>query len=66
MAVKSADVFLDQIDPRRRNVQRGVVGEAERQILLVLAILGHGVHAGEFRDAVGDVDDVIALLEIEK
>ena len=66
MPVKSADVFLNQVDPRRRNVQRGVVGKSQREIFLVLAVLGHRVHARELGDAVGDVNDVIALLEIEE
>ncbi len=66
MAVKSADVFLDEIDPRGRHVQDGVVGESEGQIFLVLPVLGHRVHAGELGDAMRDVNDVISLLEIEE
>ncbi len=60
MAAEPADVFLDQIDPRRRHVQRGVLGEAQREIFLALALLGDRVHARELGDAVGDVDDVVA------
>ena len=61
-----ADVFLDQVDPRRGHMQRRVVGKAEREIFFALAVLGDLLHAGEFRDAVGDVDDVIADFQIEE
>ena len=66
MALKPADVFLDQIDPRRRNVQRCVLGKSQGEIFLACAILGDRLHAREPGDAMGDVHDVIAGLEIEE
>ena len=66
MPVEPADVLLNQVDPRGRHVQRRVVGEAERQVFLALAVLRDRLHAGELGDAVGDVDDVVADLKIEE
>src|SRR3954452_14469234 len=66
MPRKPANVLLDQVDPRRRHMQRRVVRKAQREIFLALALLGDCLHAGELRDAVGDVNDVIADLEIQE
>ena len=66
VAVEAADVLLDQVDPRRRHVQRRVLGEAEREVLLALAVLGDRLHPRELGDAVGDVDDVVADLQVEE
>ena len=66
MSGESADVFLDQVDPRRRDVQGRVIGKSEREILLALAVLGDRLHPGELGDAVCDVNDVIADFEVEE
>ena len=66
MAVKTADVFLNQVDARGGNVEGGVVCKSQRQIFLAAAVLVDGVHAGEFGDAVGDVDDVVAGFQVEE
>src|SRR3954452_8456211 len=66
MPRKPANVLLDQVDPRRRHMQRRVVRKAQREIFLALALLGDCLHAGELRDAVGDVDDIVANLEVQE
>ena len=65
-SLESADVFLDQVDAGRRHVQRRVLGKAQRQVFLAGSILGDGLHPHEARDAMGDVDDVISLFQIEE
>jgi hypothetical protein len=66
VAGEAADVLLDQVDLAGRDVQGRVVGEPERQVLLALAVLGDRLHADELGDPVGDVDDVVAGLEVEE
>src|SRR5262245_46979853 len=66
MPLKPADVFLNQIDPRRGDVERRVLGESQREIFLALAVLGDRLHACELGDAVRNVNDVVAGLEIEE
>jgi hypothetical protein len=66
VALEAADVLLDQVDPCGRNVNGGVLGEAEGEVLLALAVLADRLHADELGDAVRDVDDIIAGLEVEE
>src|SRR5581483_308735 len=66
MPGEATDVLLDEIDPRRRDVQRCVVGKAEGEIFLALSVLGDGLHAGEFCDAMRDVNDVVADFQIQE
>src|SRR4051812_44152472 len=66
MTVKPADIFLNQVDARRRNVQRGIVRKTQRQILFAAPLLGDRVHSGELGDAMRNMDDVVADFQVEE
>src|SRR5690242_14812805 len=66
MPAEPADVFLNQIDPRRRHMQRRILGEAQREIFLAPALLGERLHARELGDPMRHVNDVIADLQIKE
>ena len=66
MALEAADVFLDEVDPRRRDMQRRVVGEAKGEIFLALTILGDLLNPGELGDPVRDVNDIITGLQVDE
>src|SRR5690348_12080999 len=66
MAAEVANVFLNQVDSGGRNVQRRILGKSQRQILIALAILADRFHSHESRDAMGDVNDVVSIFEIEE
>ena len=57
----AADVFLHQIDLRRRHVDAGAVAELEDEVLFGLPVLLEHLHAAIAGDAVADVDDEVAL-----
>jgi len=61
-----ADVLLNQVGLRHRHVEQGVVGEAEREELLLPPLLGEHPEALELGYAAGDVDDVVALVEVDE
>ena len=47
-------------------MQGGVLREAEREVFLAAPVLADRLHAGELGDSVGDVDDVVADLQVEE
>jgi hypothetical protein len=66
MALETADVFLNQIDARSRDVQRRVLGKAQREIFFAVSVLRDRLHPGEPGDSMGHMDDVIAGFQIQK
>ena len=64
--LRAADVLLDQLDRRGRHVDLRALGKLELQKLLGAAVLLEELEPTVAADAVGDVDDVVALVEIEE
>ena len=62
----AADIFLDKVDRRGRHVDLRALGKLDLQKLLGAALLLQQLEPPVATDAVGDMDDVIALVEIEK
>ena len=60
------DVFLDEINLRRRHRHPDAVAELELEELLLLAVLVDHLHAAVAGDAVADVDDQVALGQVEE
>ena len=65
-ALRAADVLLHQVDLRRRHVDARAVAELQDQVLLGLAVLLQHLHAAVAGDAVADVDDQVALVQVEE
>ena len=64
--LRAADVFLHQVDLDRRHEDLRAAVELDLQVLFVLALLLDQPQAAIPADAVGQVDDQIALAEIEE
>src|SRR5687768_17330976 len=66
MSLKSADVFLDEIDSIGRDVQRGIFGKSQCEVFLTSTLFADRLNTRELGDAVRHMDDVVPHLQIQK
>ena len=62
----ATDIFLHQVDLRCRNIDARALAEFEDEVFLGLAVLFEHVHAAKTGNAMTDVNDQIALVQIEE
>ena len=62
----AADVFLHQIDLRRRHKHARAFAEFQDQMLLGVAVLVQNLHAAVASDPVADVHDEVAFIQVEE
>ena len=65
-AVEAPDVLLHQVDLADRHMDDGVVGELDREVLVVAALALERFQTEETANAVQDVDDVVAGVQVEE
>src|SRR5439155_21667281 len=62
----AADILLHQLDLRRRHIDARALAEFEDEMLFGLSVMIEHLHAAIAGDAMADVHDEIALLQLEE